>query len=147
MQRDSKRICKRYRLRLLRRMKNEETKFGGRRESQLYNLEFIVQRKASAATCKIRLKSPCPAKEQSKSKEKIKKRIRVKRLRGGTSVIVRERFFDLSSVAAGLQSAMQQYYLPTIYIIGKRQKKDSWAADGRFCGKNRAGVGRWMKKA
>ena len=26
-------------------------------------------------------------------------------------------FFDLSSVAAGLQSAMQQYYLPTIYII------------------------------
>ena len=26
-------------------------------------------------------------------------------------------FFDLSSVAAGSQSAMQQYYLPTIYII------------------------------
>ena len=26
-------------------------------------------------------------------------------------------FFDLSSVAAGLQSAMQQYYLPTIYFI------------------------------
>ena len=48
MQRDSKRICKRYRLRLLRRMKNEETKFGGRRESQLYNLEFIVLSKASA---------------------------------------------------------------------------------------------------
>ena len=44
MQRDYKRICKRDRLRLLRRMKkrssaaegkaNEETKFGGRRESQ-----------------------------------------------------------------------------------------------------------------
>ena len=32
-------------------------------------------------------------------------------------MIVRERFFDLSSVAAGLQSAMQQYYLPTIYIL------------------------------
>ena len=28
--------------------KNEETKFGVRRESQLYNLEFIVQRKANA---------------------------------------------------------------------------------------------------
>ena len=26
-------------------------------------------------------------------------------------------FFDLSSVAVGSQSAMQQYYLPTIYII------------------------------
>ena len=30
-------------------MKNEETTFGGRRESQLYNLEFIVLKKASAA--------------------------------------------------------------------------------------------------
>ncbi len=29
-------------------MKNEETTFGGRRESQLYNLKFIVLRKASA---------------------------------------------------------------------------------------------------
>ena len=29
-------------------MKNEESTFGVRRESQLYNLEFIVQRKASA---------------------------------------------------------------------------------------------------
>ena len=67
MQRDFKRICKRDRLRLLRKwrmkneewrnevrrpkgkpMKNEESTFGGRRESQLYNLEFIVQRKASA---------------------------------------------------------------------------------------------------
>ena len=53
----------------------------------------------------------CPAKEQSKSNEKSKtiskKTDPCKRLRD-KSVIVRERFFDLSSVAAGSQSARQQ---------------------------------------
>ena len=65
----------------------------------------------------------CPAKAQSKSKEnqkinqkkKIKKRIRVKD--SVASVMIRERFLISSSVAAGLQSDMQQDYLPTIYII------------------------------
>ena len=58
---------------------------------------------------------PCPAKAQSKSNEnqkinqtkKSKKRIRVK-----DSVCISDNpwaFFDLSSVAAGLQSAMQQW--------------------------------------
>ena len=42
----------------------------------------------------------------------------VKRLRCISDI--RERFCDLSSVAAGLQSAMQQYYLPTIYVIRRR---------------------------
>ena len=51
-------------------------------------------------------------------KKKIKKRIRVK-----TPLKICDipwAFFDLSSVAAGLQSAMQQYYLPTIYVIRRR---------------------------
>ena len=51
-------------------------------------------------------------------KKKSKKRIRVKTPKkiGDTPWA----FFDLSSVAAGLQSAMQQYYLPTIYVIRRR---------------------------
>ena len=71
---------------------------------------------------------PCPVKAQSKSKENQKinqKKKSQKRIREKTpcaSVIIRERFFDLSSVAAGSQSAMQQYYLPTIYIKKDRDK-------------------------
>ena len=55
--------------------------------------------------------NPC----QKKIKKKKSKNESVKRLR-----CISDNpwaFFDLSSVAAGLQSAMQQYYLPTIYII------------------------------
>ena len=65
-----------------------------------------------ALTTKI-LNPFCPAKAQSKDKSKNKKSKRkskkgsVKRLRD-KSVIFRERFFDLSSVAAGSQSATQQ---------------------------------------
>ena len=54
------------------------------------------------------------------NQKKIKKRIRVKDSVASDNPWA---FFDLSSVAAGLQSAMQQYYLPTIYIIG------SWRVD------------------
>ena len=50
-------------------------------------------------------------------KEKIKKRISEKTPK--KSVIFRERFLISSSVAAGSQSARQQYYLPTIYEDGQ----------------------------
>ena len=56
--------------------------FGGRRESQLYNLEFIVLSKASAhALAKSVYNPPCPARynqNQNENQNKIKKRIRVK---------------------------------------------------------------------
>ena len=68
------------------------------------------------------LNPPCPVKVQSKSKENQKinqkkksKNGSVKRLRCISDTPWA--FFDLSSVAEGLQSAMQQYYLPTIYIL------------------------------
>ena len=60
---------------------------------------------------------------QKKNQTKIQKKKSQKRIRVKTPKKIGDTpwaFFDLSSVAAGLQSAMQQYYLPTIYVIRRR---------------------------
>ena len=115
MHRDFKRICKRYRLRLLR--------FKLSFDMLMHRLSFYM-----LLSCNIY----CPKESkcrhlQNPSKislvlprynqnQKINQKTNpCKRLR-----CIRDTpwaFFDLSSVAAGSQSAMQQYCLPIIYII------------------------------
>ena len=110
MQRDSKRICKRYRLRLLRFRLSFDMPLS-------CNIYCPKESKCRHLQNPSKISLVLPRYNQN---QKINQKTNpCKRLRGGTSVMLRERFFDLSSVAAGLQSAMQQYYLPTIYIVEK----------------------------
>ena len=69
---------------------------------------------------RIRLQSPlsCQGTIKRKSKNKSVKRLRNK---SDTPWV----FFDSSSVAAGSQSAMQQYYLHTIYIMVRYRDQGS----------------------
>ena len=68
-------------------------------------------------------KIPLVLSRHNQYQKKIKRKIKRKNQKNGSVKRLRcicdnpWAFFDLSSVAAGLQSAMQQYYLPTIYII------------------------------
>ena len=108
MQRDSKRICKRYRLRLLRFRLSFDMPLS-------CNIYCPKESKCRHLQNPSKISLVLPRYNQN---QKINQKTNPCK-ESVASVIIRECFFDLSSVAAGLQSAMQQYYLPTIYIVEK----------------------------